>query len=81
MRDPRIDPRPGDVLAKRKFVRVLSIIPLGPRATPYVRTFEVYKEYAIDRRDIPNYGYYLSSFRRWAKNARVIRTAEESEAA
>ena len=62
MRDPKIDPRPGDVLRKGYFSRDVRQVD-----SSFVWAGEHHREVFI-RTVMP----YLGQWRKWAKNAEVI---------
>lgn len=72
MRDPRAEPRPGDVLRKGKYQRHIS------RVDGSISTAWVY--YGRKIVETPSVNYWnsctLAGWRRWAKNAEVVSGGE-----
>lgn len=81
VRDPRQDPRPGDVLAKRKLVKVIrtSKQPVRAGFVTIIHTYESEDPDSAVSGVRENYCYSLKDFRRWAnsgKGARIVRHAD-----
>lgn len=63
-RDPRVDPRPGDVLAKQV-----------PRTVTRVEAWRVWYSYPIKSR-IMEFSETMNAWRKWAATAQVVKRGE-----
>ena len=73
-RDPRTDPRPGDVLRKGRYLRTIcQVMPLGPNKT---EMDWIAFQSPTDIRRCHVQQYRPGLFAEWAKDAEVLKRGE-----